>query len=713
MLPKKLKIKDFMSHKDSFIDFSLFSSCLIMAVNKNDSQISNGIGKTTIFRAITYVLFDEYETTKVEKIIRDGADGCEVEFEFEADSQIYKVIRGRSKSGPHLYLKVWNDKWEDISQKTNTQTQNELLKIIKISYVSWKHSVLFAQGDLEGIPFASSDKRKELLKEPLQIMIYGKYYKFTKKKLDEKLKEQDKCNTFIEILGSPQNDIDSILKEIDIYKNNLINFNKQKENIESNLNSNKLKLTDLQNISNLDSSGLQVQLLNVKKQKISAEKDINSLVSDIMVNNKKLTDLKDNLKKKLDTLQSKKDDLKRLRSESLQNPEHLQKEIDSFITKEQQGRVYLAKLASDKAQFQKPVPDNGMCNNCFQDITDHEACIIRAKDKLTHVLAEQIKYEDMLNKCIYKRKQLEQEQKGVSFKLTQISSLDRDVNSFESVIRTDQESLLEYDSIILSKKTSLEKLNITLDALNKNEEELTKIIKKTNIIDLNDKIMKVSNDIKNNENELNNINKNITTSETMIDVLEERKQKKEIDLLHLNARLDEKKVLGKEIGMIQRVVKAFGSAGIPHLIIQTVLDDLQTEVNKILSELRPNIQCKFNIDNEKDTWDIIYYIYGVERDQALLSGGQKLFIALSFKLALSKIIQRRVGTNIRFLLFDEVDSTLDESGVISYSEVIKGWQDKFKILAITHNKLLKTKFSNVVLVEGNDGEGSVASVQSN
>jgi len=712
MLPISLKIKDFMSHQDSFIDFTLFSSCLIMAVNKNDEQISNGIGKTTIFRAITYVLFDEYETTKVEKIIRDGADGCNVEFEFEADSQKYKVSRGRSKSGPHLYLNIWNGKWEDISQKTNTQTQNELLKIIKISYVSWKHSVLFAQGDLEGIPFASSDKRKELLKEPLQIMIYGKYYKFTKKKLDEKIKDLDKCNTFIEILGNPQEDIKSVAKEIDIYKNNLINFNKQKEIIESDLNSNKIKLIDLQNISNLDSSGLQTQLLNVKKQRNGVEKEINSLVSDIMINNKKLTDLKDNLKRKLETLQSKKDDLKRLKSESLQNPEHLQKEIDSFITKEQQGRVYLAKLASDKAQFQKPIPDNGMCNNCFQDITDHEACISRAKEKLAHVLAEQTKYEAMLDKCVSKRKQLEQEQKGVSFKLTQLSSLDRDINSFESVIRTDQESLLEYDNIIVSKKTSLEKLNVTSDNLNKNEEELIKTIKKANITDLNDKILKISNDIKNNENDLNNINKNITTSETMVVVLDERKQKKEIDLLHLNARLEEKKSLTKETNMIQKVVKSFGSTGIPHLIIQTVLDDLQTEVNKILTELRPNIQCKFNIDNEKDTWDIIYYIYGMERDQALLSGGQKLFIALSFKLALSKIIQRRVGTNIRFLEFDEVDSTLDEAGVISYSEIIKNWQDKFKILAITHNKLLKTKFSNVILVEGNDGI-STASVQSN
>ena len=113
MLPNSLRMKNFMSHKESFIDFTLFSSCLIMAVNKNDEQISNGIGKTTIFRAISYVLFDEYEADKVEEIIRDGADGCEVEFVFESDGQKYKTTRGRSKSGPFQYLYVWNiDNWE-------------------------------------------------------------------------------------------------------------------------------------------------------------------------------------------------------------------------------------------------------------------------------------------------------------------------------------------------------------------------------------------------------------------------------------------------------------------------------------------------------------------------------------------------------------------------------------------------------------------------
>ncbi len=422
--------------------------------------------------------------------------------------------------------------------------------------------------------------------------------------------------------------------------------------------------------------------------------------------------IKDNLKNKLSKLQSKKDEFKKLKSESLQNPELLQKEIDAFITKEQQGRVYLAKLTSDKARFEKPIPTNGECDHCFQTIADHNSCIERAKDKLTHILSEQAKYNSLLEKCISKRKQLEQEQKGVSFKLTQIGSLDRDINSFEAAIRTDQESLVEYDNIVVSKKSSLDKLNTSLENLIKNEEETSKTIKKSNIVDLNDKILKISNDIQSCENELNNIIKSVTTSETMINVLNERRQKKEIDLLHLNARLDEKKVLFKEVNMLQRVTKSFSSAGIPNLIIQTVLDDLQTEVNNILTELRPNIQCRFNIDNEKDTWDIIYYIYGVERGKALLSGGQKLFIALSFKLGLSKIIQRRIGTNVRLLLLDECDSQLDEAGCLAYSEIIKKWQNNFKIIAITHNKLLKSKFTNIILVNGYDNF-STASVVSN
>jgi DNA repair exonuclease SbcCD ATPase subunit len=166
--------------------------------------------------------------------------------------------------------------------------------------------------------------------------------------------------------------------------------------------------------------------------------------------------------------------------------------------------------------------------------------------------------------------------------------------------------------------------------------------------------------------------------------------------------------------MHQRVTQAFSSSGIPTLIIHTILDDLQLEANALLTELRPGIELQFHISkNDKDTLDLTYRIDGKERDWEQLGGGQKVFISLSLKLGLSIVIQRRMGVDIKFLELDEVDQPLDKAGVDAYADVIKKWQDKFKIFVITHNDSLKDKFTHAILVESDGANGSEAKVVTN
>src|SRR5690606_22223292 len=106
-------IEDFLSHKKSDIDFTSFNSCLIVAAHRNNPDISNGIGKSTILKAIDYVLFDVYPSVKKEEIIRDGASSCRIIFEFLLNNDLYKIERGYAKSGTFLYFyKKEADEWK-------------------------------------------------------------------------------------------------------------------------------------------------------------------------------------------------------------------------------------------------------------------------------------------------------------------------------------------------------------------------------------------------------------------------------------------------------------------------------------------------------------------------------------------------------------------------------------------------------------------------
>ena len=49
MIPSRLKMKNFFSHKDSEIDFSMFNSALLIGNTEGDYSKSNGSGKSAIF----------------------------------------------------------------------------------------------------------------------------------------------------------------------------------------------------------------------------------------------------------------------------------------------------------------------------------------------------------------------------------------------------------------------------------------------------------------------------------------------------------------------------------------------------------------------------------------------------------------------------------------------------------------------------------------
>jgi DNA repair exonuclease SbcCD ATPase subunit len=137
-----------------------------------------------------------------------------------------------------------------------------------------------------------------------------------------------------------------------------------------------------------------------------------------------------------------------------------------------------------------------------------------------------------------------------------------------------------------------------------------------------------------------------------------------------------------------------------------MLDDLQIEANNLLNLLKPGLQLAFLIEKtvektgeQADTLDIKYYVNGRERYYEQLSGAMRLAVAFSLKLGLSFLLQKRLGVDIKFLLLDEIDQSLDKASVDAFADIVKFFQKDFTVLVITHNDRLKDKFSHAILVE--------------
>src|ERR1700678_3753096 len=94
----RLYIKNFMCYNHAYIDFGEFSSALIVGKKENNDDVSNGVGKTTIFKAIEYAFFN-HSDVNLENIIRDDEDLCSITVDFNVNDQDYRVTRTRTNKG--------------------------------------------------------------------------------------------------------------------------------------------------------------------------------------------------------------------------------------------------------------------------------------------------------------------------------------------------------------------------------------------------------------------------------------------------------------------------------------------------------------------------------------------------------------------------------------------------------------------------------------
>ncbi|GAB5518921.1 MAG: SMC family ATPase [Rhodothermales bacterium] len=164
---------------------------------------------------------------------------------------------------------------------------------------------------------------------------------------------------------------------------------------------------------------------------------------------------------------------------------------------------------------------------------------------------------------------------------------------------------------------------------------------------------------------------------------------------------------------------AFGKHGIPSLIIEQTLPDLEERANELLDQLsdgRMHVRLETVKDKKtggtKETLDIIITDeMGQARPYETFSGGEAFRVNFALRIALSQLLAERSGVRIRTLFIDEGFGTQDAQGVQNLVEAIQVVQDDFdKILVITHLDQLKEAFPVRIEVQKHPATGSSFSV---
>jgi len=166
--------------------------------------------------------------------------------------------------------------------------------------------------------------------------------------------------------------------------------------------------------------------------------------------------------------------------------------------------------------------------------------------------------------------------------------------------------------------------------------------------------------------------------------------------------------------------RAFGKDGVPALLIEQALPEIESRANDVLARLSGGtMSVRFATQSEykdkrredlKETLDILISDSAGTRDYELFSGGEAFRVNFAIRLALSEVLSQRAGARLQTLVIDEGFGSQDAQGRQRLIEAINLVRSDFaKILVITHIDELKDAFPSRIDVEKTD-RGSVVRV---
>jgi exonuclease SbcC len=176
------------------------------------------------------------------------------------------------------------------------------------------------------------------------------------------------------------------------------------------------------------------------------------------------------------------------------------------------------------------------------------------------------------------------------------------------------------------------------------------------------------------------------------------------------AMQEERKALSLQIGQLKSLEQAFGKDGVPALLIEQALPEIEAQANEILDRLTAgNMSVRFatqkdykdkNRDDKKETLDILISDSVGMREYELFSGGEAFRVNFAIRLALSRVLAQRAGARLQTLVIDEGFGSQDGEGRQRLVEAINKVRVDFaKVLVITHLEELKEAFPARIEVE--------------
>lgn len=443
MIPLQLTLKNFLSYRETVLDFrGLHTACICG---------SNGAGKSSLLEAITWAIWGESRTASDEDIIHTTANYVRVDFEFISYEQSYRVIRSRQrgKSATLDFQVKSENNFISLSAKRIRDTQDIIVDTLKLDYDTFINSAYLRQGRADEFMIRKAAERKKVLAELLKLNQYqqlsdkakasAKEYEIKAKQLKVNLdrinkqiaerkdidEQQKSLNQELDKLQrSQQLDIDKlqIIKQKDSHRQAWLEQLTWHQNKQQNLNKESKQLEQ-------DKSQL-VRKINESEKLINQEQDINEKYEELLLLQKQEETLSHQFQMSQDIQQKK----QKIEQEIFKKNNQLQLQI-------RQHQTRLEQLEETEKELEKIINQSNDIKVAVQRLNDHRQRL-KELDKLQHTVTPLLKEKQTLET------QLEKIKANLEAKLEQFETLEIQYNQELDKIPQKRQLLIELDNKI-------------------------------------------------------------------------------------------------------------------------------------------------------------------------------------------------------------------------------------------------------------------------
>lgn len=386
MIIEHLHMENFKSHKNTLIEFDTGISLIIGG---------NGAGKSSILEAVSFALFKQHTSKRIDQLITIGKKRMSVEIQFNANGRTYRVLRERTKTSSKAIMSIKESGRFQPLVSGDKQVTTEIQNLLEMDGDLFLNAVYVRQGEIADLIEKTSSEKKQMIGRLLGIDSLEKAWKNMKIILDKynenKLKLEGKLESFEDL----KNEKTSKIKQEGQLNIEIKNLNRKIEEkiIDTNLTREKMEILDKRGLEYEKLTTILYSKESFKEQHENTKKDLDFQFKEINRKEQEIIKLKPKLKK-LDVLKSLQEKLKELKN--------LKKDQERLNT-----------VLNDIQRFEKVLNENEVYYNDYSLLDSEINSLQYAKDQFegSRVLSEQyterrLKIESEMNKFIGKIKEI-------------------------------------------------------------------------------------------------------------------------------------------------------------------------------------------------------------------------------------------------------------------------------------------------------------------